>query len=162
MLPQPGASVRGRCARTVLGLRRHVVARSRGRTHRNDAGAAIIEAAIAIPALLMVALAGMWCVGLASTALSVGAAAGDAARSLARGESWDAVAERAAKAEPGASIEAQEDDGVVTVTVSRRVQAPGPILSGMALTVRRSVSAVSEWGGRSVEDSSAMPGSVAQ
>ncbi len=136
---------------------RRIVLRGRGRRHgaplprrgrsAGDAGQAVVEAAIAIPVLLAVAAVGMWCIGIAGTAISAGSAAGDAARALARGEDWETVHQMVLDRVPGSTATSAAIEGLVTVTVRREVAAPIPILDGLGFEVHRSATASTEWTG---------------
>ena len=111
----------------------------------DEGGYAVIETALVIPVLLAVAGACMWCVSIATTAVAAGGAAGNAARSVARGEAWDDVAEVVRNELPGADVRARNSEGLVTVTVTRRVSAPFPVVRGLGFDVVRSASAPVEW-----------------
>lgn len=132
--------------------RRRGAAPCRALRDRGDQGAAIVESAIAIPLLLVTGLIGSWCVGVGASAVRLSGAAGDAARAVARGESWSAVVSRVASVDPDATAHVASADGAagsdaaVTVTVEREVHAPGPILGGLSFTVTRSATALVEDG----------------
>ena len=83
---------------------------------------ATAELAVALPILALVVGALLWTVQLAGAHLACGAAAREAARALARGESADVLASRAAALPPGARlvIVQRPDDWQVTVRLPMR------------------------------------------
>ena len=104
----------------------------------DDRGSVTAEFAVALPAvvlLLALCLTGMQAVG---QQLRLADATAHAARSLARGESADVAAARAAREVPGASI-TQSTDGDLTCV-------PGSAPAALGLTVTASSCALS--GGR--------------
>ncbi|HQG68802.1 MAG TPA: TadE family type IV pilus minor pilin [Rhodoglobus sp.] len=110
----------------------------RCRFRADDHGSVTAEFAVALPAVILVlaaCLTGMQAVG---QQLRLADAAAHAARSLARGESADVAAARAAREVPGASITQSADGDLTCVTGS----AP----AALGLTVTASSCALS--GGR--------------
>ena len=104
--------------------------RARGpRVH--ERGSAVIETAIAIPALLAVTMALMWLVGLAMTHARVDEAAFAAARLAARGGTDDAVRAQVEQRLSGASVIISGTPEAVSVTVTKQALADVPILRGI-------------------------------
>jgi hypothetical protein len=97
------------------------------RRRPSDAGYATVEAALAIPSLLLftVALAGIL-VGIAMQIRCVDAAR-LAARATARGELPAEVEKAVARAAPGSSAQITTEDGLIHVTVTAPV-AEAPLL----------------------------------
>ncbi|WP_194905035.1 TadE family type IV pilus minor pilin [Catenulispora rubra] len=97
------------------------------RRRRRDAGYATVEAALAIPSLVLftVALAGVL-TGLATQIRCLDAAR-LGARAAARGESAAEVGAAVGRALPGASVRIGTEDGLIHVTVSAPV-AEVPLL----------------------------------
>ena len=87
------------------------------------------EAAVVLPLVALAALALVWLLTIGIADVWVIDAARDAARSLAKGDTA-AGAVRAARRTAGedASVRIQRRDGLVSVTVTRRVSAPGWLL----------------------------------
>jgi hypothetical protein len=95
---------------------------------RSEAGAVTAEAAVALPVLVLLAVALSWVVCLGVTQVRAVDAARETARSLARGESSAsgiALGERIAPA--GAQFQVRHDGDVVSVTVSAQVRGPGGV-----------------------------------
>lgn len=110
-----------------------------------DEGAVVVEAALAIPALLVVALVLAWVVSLAAAYAGVGDTARSVARDLARGVS-------VAQAMASAQVDAPDTDVVVatvgdlvTVEATRELAPPLPFLSGAAVTLHQRVTVPREW-----------------
>jgi hypothetical protein len=97
------------------------------RRERQDSGYATVEAALAIPSLVLftVALAGVLA-GLATQIRCVDAAR-LGARAAARGESAAEVETAVTRAMPGASVHITTEDGLIHVTVTASV-AEVPLL----------------------------------
>ena len=110
-----------------------------------DRGAVLLEAALAIPLLMAVAVAIAWGLSLAATSASLGDAARTAARSIARGESGDDVLARARASVPGAEVAVNGTGEEVAVVISREVSPPVPILSGLSITITQRVAVPREW-----------------
>jgi hypothetical protein len=108
-------------------------------------GSVLLETALAIPMLMAVAVALMWGIGLATTALALGDAARTAARAAARGEAWSEVVVRAEGSVPGARIRTEDSADGVRVVMEKQVSAPVPILSGIDVTLTQSVTIPREW-----------------
>lgn len=93
-----------------------------GRRSRGDAGMVLLEAALAIPMLLLVAIACLGAARVAVDELAAVAAAREAALLAARGT----AAEELAANWPDAEIRVQRRQGTVTVTVrSQTAVIPG-------------------------------------
>ena len=121
------------------GRRRHV-------PHaRHEQGIATVEIAIGIPILLVVGLLAAWCVSIGSSAVLLGSAASSAARSLARGETRESVADQVEHVVPGALIEVIDDGEIVSVAITSHVTPPGPILNGLGFSLTRTAAAAWEW-----------------
>ena len=110
-----------------------------------DAGAVLLETALAIPVLLAVAAALAWGLGLAATTAALGDAARMAARDLARGEGVDVALGRAASAMPQARLTITEQGDLVLVSAEQDVSAPVPIIRGLSITLRQDVAVPREW-----------------
>lgn len=130
----PRRSDRGRIDRSAPGARAVFRAAVPDRLH-GDRGAAVVEAALAIPVLFLVTLAALWGVGVGATQLRVGDAAREAVRVAARGESDTIVRDVAHRSAPDAAVEIRRDGDVATVEVRQRVSGSGPLLSGFGITV---------------------------
>jgi Flp pilus assembly protein TadG len=116
---------------------------SRGR--RDERGIVTAETAMAMPLLLLVALAMAWLVAVGLVQMQVVDASREAARALARGESAERATSLARRAAPGAEVDLGREDGVVVVRVSRRVTPPGGLLDALAgMTARASATALDE------------------
>lgn len=115
------------------------------RSSRNDEGMVIVEAALAIPALVAVAAAMIWALLVATTNLAVGDAARAAARELARGVPAAEALARAEASVPGAHASVEDAADAVAVVVSKQVSAPVPILTGMTVTVSQRIAVPREW-----------------
>ena len=88
------------------------------------------EAAVIIPLLVAVAMAGVWLVALAATQVRVVDAAREAARAAARGDSDAAAVARGRQVAPhGARFEVSRSGGSVTVHVVAEVRGPGGLLA---------------------------------
>jgi hypothetical protein len=123
---------RGCCART-------------GDNHSYERGSAVIEAAVAIPALVAIALALLWIISLGVTHVRVDEAAYSAARLAARGATEDSVRLVVQSRLASAQVEMTSDADTVSVTVTDHVLADVPILRG--LTAPISATAVVAWEG---------------
>ncbi|TNY35675.1 hypothetical protein EIO00_17185 [Thermomonospora catenispora] len=92
-----------------------------------EAGFATVEVSVALPALVLVTVAAMWGVSIASAQLSCTDAARAGARAAARGEPLTAVRGRVTAAAPGgATVQVTRDDAVTRVEVIAEVHAPVP------------------------------------
>ena len=105
----------------------------------------IAEAAMAIPALLLVALALAWGVSLGTTSLALADAARQAARDLARGVDDASALAAAQQSVAGSRLEVTWEDGSPAVTASASVSPPGPVLSGLVITLHQRVAIPREW-----------------
>lgn len=121
-----------------------VLARPGHQRWTNERGSAVLESAVAIPALAAVTLALLWGLGLGITALSLGDTARHAARALARGDSPAQVAGWIQAQAPRAQARIQDEGGTVTVLLSQDVTVPVPILDGVGTTIRQSATAAKE------------------
>lgn len=104
---------------------------------------AIVETAIAIPALFAVALVLAWAVSLAGTALTLGDAVRQAARDVARGVGTDTALAAAQQRAPGARIQVTAGAGTVLVTADQDVTAP--VITSITVTVHQQVAVPAEW-----------------
>lgn len=94
---------------------------------RRDRGSATAEIAVALPGLVLIMVAALWGVMVASVQLACTDAARSGARAAARGESLDTVRTVVAHAVPsGAEVQASRDAETAEVVVTVRVDAPGP------------------------------------
>ena len=105
----------------------------------SDRGSVLFETALAIPLLLAIAVALSWGISLTATTMTLGDAARSAARDLARGANADDALGRAQASAPDARIRVEDGEGSVTVVADQEVAAPGPILSGITLTLTQRV-----------------------
>lgn len=87
---------------------------------RSDAGMVLLETALAIPLLLLVALAGLGIVRLGVDELAVVAAARDGAIHVARGEGVEAVSAELRRRLPGAEVATGGSSDEVWVSVRVR------------------------------------------
>jgi hypothetical protein len=94
----------------------------RRRGAAGDTGMATAELAVALPVLALVVGALLWTIQLAGVHLACGAAAREAARALARGESAAAVTARSGSLPQGARLEVQERPESWQVTVRLTVR----------------------------------------
>lgn len=106
-----------------------------GDHHPHERGSAVIEAAVAIPALIAITLALLWTISLGITHVRVDEAAYSAARLAARGASEDSVRLAVQSRLASAEIEMTGDADTVSVTVTDHVLADVPILRGLATPV---------------------------
>lgn len=112
---------------------------------RRDEGAAVVEAAFAVPALLIVALALAWVVALAAAYAGVGDTARSVARELARGTPVaQAVAEARAEA-ADTTVAVTTVGAVVAVDATREIAPPLPFLSGATVTLHQRIVVPREW-----------------
>ncbi|MFP3968216.1 TadE family type IV pilus minor pilin [Actinomadura fulvescens] len=112
----------------------------------DDRGSVTAEIAVALPGLVLLTVAALWGVSVASVQLACTDAARSGARAAARGESLPAVREAVARAVPqGSTIEVSRDGDQTRVAVTVQVRAPAP--TGLApLRVRAQATAVTEPG----------------
>ncbi len=131
----------------MAGAREHLPSRRSVCPSRGDSGAVLLETALAIPVLLAVAAALAWCLSLAVTTAALGDAARTVARELARGQAPDAALGSARAALPAARVVIRQEGDLVVVVAEQDVSAPVPIIDGLAITLRQSVSVPREWSG---------------
>jgi len=106
-----------------------------GGSHSYERGSAVIEAAVAIPALIAITMALLWAISLGVTHVRIDEAAYSAARLAARGASEDSVRLAVQSRLASAEIEMTGDADTVSVTVTDHVLASVPILRGLATPV---------------------------
>jgi hypothetical protein len=111
-----------------------------GDNHSYERGSAVIETAVAIPALVAITLALLWIISLGITHVRVDEAAYSAARLAARGVSEDSVRLAVQSRLSSAEVEMTSDADTVSVTVTDYVLEDVPILQG--LTTPISVTAI--------------------
>ena len=104
----------------------------------------LAETAFAIPVLLAVAVLLVWVVSLAATSLTLGDAARQAARDIARGVPVSDAVGAARDRAPGADVRAEDQGATVRVAVAKEVGAP--VVSDLTVTVRQEVVVPKEWG----------------
>jgi len=92
----------------------------------HDRGAVAVESALALLVLLVVLLAGAWCLLAVLGQLGVGEAARAAARVAARGEPVPAVVAEARRLVSGADVQVRREGDHVVIDVERPVSPPGP------------------------------------
>ena len=105
----------------------------------------LLETAVAIPALLVVAVALAWVLSLATTSIALADAARSAARDLARGIAVEEALQRAQALVPGSTLEVVPAGDAVTVVARRSMGAAVPILSGLQVPLEQSVTVPREW-----------------
>lgn len=98
----------------------------------------------AIPALLLVLLALFWLSALGLTQARAGDLAQQAARALARGSDAATVDQMVSRVMPGATVQATSSGEWIEVAVTHRMSPPGPLLSGLGVTVRATATAMRE------------------
>lgn len=114
-------------------------------SHR-DRGSVTAEIAVALPGLVLITVAALWGVSVASVQLACTDAARSGARAAARGEPLPAVRQFVARALPtGAAVEVSRKGDETQVDVTVQVRAPAPTGLG-PLTVRARATAVTEPG----------------
>ncbi|RLV48282.1 pilus assembly protein [Nocardioides mangrovicus] len=111
-----------------------------------EMGTVTAEAALVLPALVLVAVALAWLVGLGVNHARAVDAAREAARVVARGESVGEGVRLARRvAPPGARIGVRAGSSWVVVDVSAPVRPPGGVLGGLgAVTVHARAVAATE------------------
>lgn len=115
------------------------------RRERSDSGMVLAETALAIPVLTAVAVVLAWGVTLAIDVLSLADTARQVARDVARGVSIEAAVDAASREHPDASVIVEESAEWVTVSAESVVRSPIPMLSGLVLPIRQSVTLSREW-----------------
>ncbi|HEX4191026.1 MAG TPA: TadE family protein [Marmoricola sp.] len=99
------------------------------RRRRDSCGAVTAETAMAVPVLVLLAMALAWVVALGVSQARITDAARETARSLARGDSESAAIALGRRVAPdGARFEVRRSGGTVTVTVTTVVGGPGGAL----------------------------------
>lgn len=111
----------------------------------DDAGMVIVETAIAIPALAVVAASLAWAVSIGAASLALGDAARAAARDIARGEAASTALARAGAEVPYATLTLGAEGSSAVVVATREVRAPVPGLSGVSVTITQRVAIPKEW-----------------
>lgn len=92
-----------------------------------DDGTATAELAVVLPAVVLLAVLGVWAVAAVTAQLRCVDAAGAGARALARSESHPTVTQVVAELAPaGAVVTLGRDGDLVVVEVRARVALPGP------------------------------------
>ncbi len=94
----------------------------------DDRGSAVAEFAVALPAVLLVLATVLGGVQLGTLQLRLQDAAADAARSLGRGDSAQAVATRMARQTPSAGWSVTRPAGLVCVHLTASVAPPAGLL----------------------------------
>lgn len=126
--------------------RRRVAMRRRPARGDPERGMVTAEIATVLPTLVVLLLAAVWSVGLASAQLRCSDAAREAARAAARGEDISVVRDVALAVAPeGAAVEIDHADGMVLIEVHAPVALPPPLGSmSIGPTVRGRAVAVEE------------------
>ena len=109
-----------------------------------ERGSVLLETAIAIPMLFGIAMSLIWCLGVATTALSLGDVARESARAIARGESVEVIARKTNELAPKAQLNIDQSAESVRVELTQYVSLPMPMLDGLGITVHRSALAARE------------------
>lgn len=105
----------------------------------------LLETAVAIPVLVVVAVALAWVLSVATTSIALADAARSAARDLARGIAVEEAVRRAEALVPGSTLEVVPAGDAVTVVARRTMGAAVPILSGLQVPLEQSVTVPREW-----------------
>ncbi len=107
-----------------------------GREH-GESGAVTAELALGLPLLLALTASLVWMLTVGAAQVRVIDASREAARAVARGDTFAAAEEAARRIAPeGASVRIVSGDGRVSVMTSVRVTAPGGLLESLpGLTV---------------------------
>jgi hypothetical protein len=110
--------------------------------HRGSDGYVTAETAVLLPALVLIAAALAWLVGVGVAQVRCVDAARDAARALARDEPTEVATELARQSAPdGALVSLGQDGGLVQVEVIYRATPPGALLDTVgALDLRATAS----------------------
>lgn len=116
----------------------------RSKKLNKDNGNVIVEIAFAIPALVLILLVLFWLVALGLGHSRAVDLAQQAARSLARGIDPAVVDQTIDKVLPGATLSTSQSGELIDATITHKVFAPIPLLSGMSFTVQASSTAVVE------------------
>ncbi len=96
---------------------------------RDEHGAVTAETAVALPVLVLIALALAWLVGLGVAQARVVDAARETARAVARGEVTDVAIDLGRRVAPdGADVQVSTEKGFVRVVVTAEVRGPGGLL----------------------------------
>jgi hypothetical protein len=111
-----------------------------------DAGMVVVEAAVALPLLLAIAVCLAWALSLASTSIALGDTARLAARDLARGTGVDAAVAAAGQRVPGSSVTVDTSGSDAVVVAAKTVAIPAPILDGISVDLVQRVAVPREWG----------------
>lgn len=115
------------------------------RRRSDERGVVTAETAMAVPMLLLIALAMAWLVAIGLVQMQVTDAAREGARSLARGDSPERAASLARQAAPGADVAVGREGGTVVVRVHRRVAPPGGLFDALVgMTARATATALDE------------------
>ena len=97
------------------------------RNQDRERGSATAELAVVLPAVVLLAVLGVWAVAAVAAHLRCVDAAGAGARALARGESSAEVRRVVAQVAPrGATVRLGRDGDLVVVDVRATVRLPGP------------------------------------
>lgn len=110
-----------------------------------DGGFVVLEAAMVIPLLLLVALTALGVARVALTELAVADAARDAALASARGSAGSTVAAEVRRRLPAAEVSISRDATAVLVVVTART-SPVPMLGPVSVHHRSAASAALEPG----------------
>ena len=105
----------------------------------------LLETALAIPLLVVVAIALAWGVSLTATTMALGDAARQVARDVARGVAVPAAVAAAQGVAPGATLHVAAEGSSVVVVADQDVSAPVPLLSGISITLSQRVAIPREW-----------------
>jgi len=109
-----------------------------------QSGSAVLETALALPALLAVTAVFLTAMQVGITSLHLTDSAHDYARALARGVTAEQTEDQARREVPLADLTLELAPGVVTVTLAQDIDVPIPLLSRFSMTIERSASVASE------------------
>lgn len=113
----------------------------------DDRGVYVVEAALMIPAMLLLAMLLTWAISIGMNGIGLGETARNAARAIARGEDPEAVLERAQSERPDAEVTMQDLGGDVMVELIQDVRVPLLGFTGFGLTLDQSAISVRESAG---------------
>jgi hypothetical protein len=119
---------------------------SRGSVHR-DRGSVTLEAALALPLLLLTAATLMWAMGVGFTAVSMGDAVRTSARLIARGEDAESVMSRLKTSLPDSDLELESRGAEVVISAAHFMSLPVPLFHDLGFTVTQSATAPVESAG---------------
>lgn len=109
-----------------------------------DGGMVTVELALAIPMVLVMAVAALWLLALGQMQAQLTDAARATARDLARGGSVGQALDRGHQVDPRADLRVVSDGAEVEVAATRTLTGPGPMLGRLERTLRVTVRTAGE------------------